>query len=105
MFQRPLQERGGRSVDECTQPLIFYMHMKMSEAVNNGCMANLYTWPSVVEKAVGALKVDWIIQCVDNTSLIASVSIKCADGRKGEGDTMRVYIRIKPLKPDIGCDS
>ena len=30
-------------------------------SVKNGCMANLYTWPSVVEKAVGALEVYWII--------------------------------------------
>ena len=81
MLQRPLQDRGGRSVDQCTQSLTcFYMHMKASEAVNDGCIANLHTWPSVVEKAVGAFKVDWIIQCVYNTSLLASVSIKCAVG-------------------------
>ena len=81
MLQRPLQDRGGRSVDQCTQSLTcFYMHMKASEAVNDGCIANLHTWPSVVEKAVGTLKVDWIIQCVYNTSLLASVSIKCAVG-------------------------
>ena len=93
--QRPLQDRGGRSVDQCTQSLIFYMHIHCSEAVNNGCMANLYTWPSVVEKPVGAFKVDWIIQCVDNTSLAASVGDKCAIGRRREGGYMRVYKAIK----------
>ena len=47
-------------------------------------MANLYTWPSVVEKAVGALKVYWIIQCVYNTSLTTSVDDKRAIGSWGE---------------------
>ena len=43
---------------------------------------DLYTWSNVVHKCVGALKVDWIVYCVYNTSLNASVTIKCAMSRK-----------------------
>ena len=74
MRQRPLQDKKGRGYStkahrtgEGGQSIsahnhsYFYMYMKMLEAVNNGCVANLYTWPSVVKKAVGAFKVDWMM--------------------------------------------
>ena len=46
-------------------------------------MTNQYTWSNVVHKCVGALKLDWIVYCVYNTSPSAFVSIKSATAGKG----------------------